>query len=194
MPPNSGLCNNLHINCLLCGFGSASFLQPFSFVDLVFGRYAIPMKHLTSLIATAFVTLLVTGCASTPDPAKVCTSEWIGERSDKAISRIESKASSSLKSLQKAGESWAKGKTPNLIQQALLLRSLKGLEKELKTGRGIKDLKTLSATCNDPKIISDAMGGFLRKQGLPDNIINFIESMGLYQEIIKPDPAVLDRA
>ena len=58
----------------------------------------------------------------------------------------------------------------------------------------MRDLKTVAATCNDPKIISDAMGSFMRKQGLPDNIINFIEGMGLYQELIKPDPTLLDRA
>jgi len=152
------------------------------------------MKYLAVILCLSITSLSITGCATAPDPAKVCTSEWIGERSNKAINRIQSKAGSSLKSLKKAGESWAKGKKPNIIQMALLSRSLKGLESELKNGRGIKDLKTLSATCNDPKIISDAMGGFLRKQGLPDNIINFIEGMGLYQELIKPDPTVLDRA
>ena len=152
------------------------------------------MKQLTTLLSLALISISVTGCATAPDPAKVCTSEWIGERSNKAINRIESKAGRSLNSLRKAGESWARGKTPNPFQLLVLSNSLKGLEKELKTGRGIRDLKTLSATCNDPKIISDAMGGFLRKQGLPDNIINFIEGMGLYQELIKPDPTVLDRA
>lgn len=152
------------------------------------------MKNLATLLSVVVISISVTGCATAPDPAKVCTSEWIGERSDKAISRIESKAGRSLKSLRKAGESWAKGKKPNPFQMLMLSNSLKGLEKELKNGRGIKDLKTLSATCNDPKIISDAMGGFLRKQGLPDNIIGFIEGMGLYQEIIKADPVVANRA
>jgi len=152
------------------------------------------MKHFGTSLIFACLTLALTGCATAPDPAKVCTSEWIGERSDKAISRIQSKAGSSLKSLRKAGESWSKGNKPNFIQMALLSRSLKGLENELKNGRGMRDLKTVAATCNDPKIISDAMGSFMRKQGLPDNIINFIEGMGLYQELIKPDPTLLDRA
>ena len=152
------------------------------------------MKLHTSLIATALISISLAGCATAPDPAKVCTSEWIGKRSDKAINRIESKAGRSLKSLRKAGESWAKGKTPNPFQMLMLSSSLKSLEKELKNGRGIKDLKTLSATCNNPKIISDAMGGFLRKQGLPDNIINFIEGMGLYQELIKPDVTAVNGA
>ena len=152
------------------------------------------MKHFGTSLIFACLTLALTGCATAPDPAKVCTSEWIGERSNKAISRIQSKAGSSLKSLRKAGESWSKGNKPNFIQMALLSRSLKGLENELKNGRGMRDLKTVAATCNDPKIISDAMGSFMRKQGLPDNIINFIEGMGRYQELIKPDPTLLDRA
>ena len=152
------------------------------------------MKYLIGLFCVAIVSLSVSGCATAPDPAKVCTSEWIGKRSDRAISRIESKASRSLNSLQKAGESWAKGKKPNPFQMLMLSNSLKGLEKELKNGQGIRDLKILAATCDDPKIISDAMGGFLRKQGLPDNIINFIEGMGLYQDLIKPDPTLLSRA
>ena len=113
------------------------------------------MKHFGTSLIFACLTLALTGCATAPDPAKVCTSEWIGERSDKAISRIQSKAGSSLKSLRKAGESWSKGNKPNFIQMALLSRSLKGLENELKNGRGMRDLKTVAATCNDPKIISE---------------------------------------
>ena len=151
------------------------------------------MKHLIPLLSFAILSTALAGCATAPDPAKICTSEWISKRSDKAISRIESKAGRSLNSLQKAGKSWSKGKTPNPFQMLMLSRSLNSLEKELKNGQGIRDLKTLSATCNDPKIISDAMGGFLRKQGLPDNVVNFIEGMGIYQELITPDPSLPSR-
>jgi len=144
------------------------------------------MKHLLSTALLVALSFSVAGCAATPDPAKVCTSEWIGKRTDKAVSRIERKAGKSLRSLKKAGESWAKGKTPNPLQMLALNNSVKSLGKELKSGQGIKDLKTLSATCGDPKIISDAMGVFLRKQGLPDNIIRFIEDLDIYQRLIAP--------
>jgi hypothetical protein len=152
------------------------------------------MKHLLSAALMTAFTVSALGCASAPDPAKVCTSEWIGTRADKAVSRIERKAGKSLRSLKKASESWSRGKTPNPFQMLMLSSSLKSLEKELTNGRGIKDLKTLSATCDDPKIISDAMGGFLRKQGLPDNIINFIEKMSLYQRLIAPEPITVKPA
>jgi len=168
--------------------------QLFSFVIKAAARYALFMKIVSALLTALLLSTAISGCATAPDPAKVCTSEWISKRSDKAISRIEKKAQNTLKPLQKAGEKWAQGKQPNFIQMAMLGRSLKSLEKEVKNGQGIKDLKILSATCNDPQIISRAMDGFLRKQGLPDNIINFIEGMGLYQELIAPDPTLLNRA
>ncbi|WP_026940770.1 hypothetical protein [Hellea balneolensis] len=152
------------------------------------------MTHFKALLIIALTALSLSACATAPDPEKVCTSEWISKRSDKAISRIEKKAVRSIKPLKKAGEKWAQGKTPNPIQLFMLSNSLKSLEKELKNGQGIKDLKMLSATCNDPKIISNAMDGFLRKQGLPDNIIKFIEGVGIYQQLIAPDPALANRA
>lgn len=152
------------------------------------------MTYFKTLLLIAFTAISLSACATAPDPEKVCTSEWISKRSDKAISRIEKKAIRSIKPMRKASESWAKGKTPNPIQLFMLSNSLKSLEKELKNGQGIKDLKMLSATCNDPKIISNAMSGFLSKQGLPDNIIKFIEGTGVYQQLIAPDPTVANRA
>lgn len=132
-------------------------------------------------------TLSLAACASTPDPAKVCTSEWIGERSDKAISKISSKSASSLKALKKAGESWVKGKDPSFFTMLALNNATKSLKNELTNGQGIKDLRTLSKTCNDPKLISDAMGNFMRDQGLSERMIGFIEKLEVYQKAIDPD-------
>ena len=132
-------------------------------------------------------TLSLAACASTPDPAKVCTSEWIGERSDKAISKISSKSASSLKALKKASESWVKGKDPSFFTMLALNNATKSLKNELTNGQGIKDLRTLSKTCNDPKLISDAMGNFMRDQGLSERMIGFIEKLEVYQKAIDPD-------
>jgi len=143
------------------------------------------MKFSASILSATLAGALLTGCASTPDPAKVCTSEWIAPRVDRAVSRIESKTSRSVKALSKASESWVKGKTPGPLTMLSLSSSLKSLEKELKDGRGMRDLKTLSSTCNDPKLVSTAMSNFMQKQGLPDNMIGFIESLPIYQDIIK---------
>jgi len=71
-----------------------------------------------SIALAATTCLMLSACATTPDPAKICTSEWIGARSDKAISRIETRSASSLKALKKASASWAQGKTPGPFQLA----------------------------------------------------------------------------
>ena len=148
------------------------------------------MKNFRIILTLAFTALTATACSTTPDPAVVCTSDWISARSDKAINEIEKKSSRSLKALKSAAESYANGKTPNFLQLLSLRSSLTSLEKELKSGQGIKDLRTLSKTCNDPKIISDAMGGFLRKQGFPENMVNYIEGLRQYQDLLSPDAPV----
>jgi len=112
----------------------------------------------------------------------------------KALNNIETKAGSSIKALSKAAQSWSKGRTPNLFQMLALRNSFKGLENELRNGRGMKDLKTVASTCNDPKIISDTMGKLLRKQDLPPNLIDFIENFEPYQRLITPEPDILKTA
>ena len=131
--------------------------------------------------------LLLSACATTPDPAKVCTAEWITPRADKAINAIEKDTRGVIKKLRKVGTSFAEGKTPGPLDLLSLTRSAEKLEAELKTGRGIRDLRTLSRTCDDPKIITDAMAGFMRSQGLPDGLVNFIESLEDYQKLLAPD-------
>lgn len=152
------------------------------------------MKKLTCTALTIILSITLASCATAPDPEKICTAEWISKRSDKALDSIQSKAGSSIKNLTKAAESWSRGKKPGLFQLLALQNSFKGLERELKTGRGMKDLRTMAATCNDPKIISNAMSGFLRKQNLPENMINFIEGFAPYQQLIAPNPETLKTA
>ncbi len=141
-------------------------------------------KNLRLLVAIT-LTLGVSACATAPNPEKVCTTDWIETRANKAVSRIEGRTHASMKSLKSAAKSWSRGKTPGPFQMLALSRSLKGLEKELTSGRGIKDLKILANTCDDPKIVSKAMGGFLRNQGLPENIINFVENMEQYKSLLR---------
>lgn len=138
------------------------------------------------LTSLSFITIVsISGCATAPEPEEICTSEWIGKRSTQAIGKIESKAGRSIKALTKAAESWSKGKTPSFFQMLALQNAFKGLEKELTSGVGMKDLRTLAKTCNDPQIVSDAMSNLLRKQNLPDNVINFIENFEPYQRLLR---------
>ncbi len=132
-------------------------------------------------------TLILSACATTPDPAKVCTAEWIQPRTEKAVSAIEKDTRGVIKNLRKVALSYADGKKPGPLTMWSLSNSVKKLESELESGRGIRDLRMLARTCDDPKIISDTMGRYLRSHNLPDGLIRFIENLDDYQKILSPE-------
>lgn len=144
------------------------------------------MRNGFILMALPFVMMgsFISGCATAPDPAEVCTAEWITPRTASAVDDITKSSSSALKALKRVGETYAAGKTPGPLQLLSLSSSMKSLERQVKNGRGIRDLKTLASTCNDPAIVTDTLTGFMRDQGLPDNMINFVTQLPVYQSII----------
>ncbi len=141
--------------------------------------------------------VLLAGCASTPDPAVVCTSEWIAPRADSAIKRIEKRASSSIKALTAASIDRAQGKTPGLMQMISLTFAVKKLEAELKHGQGIRDLKIVAKTCNNPAVIEDSMRTLLKRQGVSDDFMQQLEGNPIYQSVISsltaPQPVTVNR-
>ena len=137
------------------------------------------------ILSTAAIFL--SACATTPDPAKVCTAEWIEPRADKAVSAIEKDTRGVIKNLRKVAASYIEGNKPGPLQMWSLSNSVKKLESELESGRGIRDLRTLARTCDDPKIVTTAMARFMRSHGLPDGLVNFIENLDQYQKILSPD-------
>lgn len=141
------------------------------------------MRYFT-LLPIAATALLVTGCTTTYDPAEVCTAEWIKPRAERAVTSIESETRSAFKTLRKNGKSFSEGKSPGPLQIISMTSAVSKLTNELKNGRGMKDLRILRNTCNEPEIISDALTGLMRDQGLPEGMINFIESLDAYQNLL----------
>ena len=131
--------------------------------------------------------LLLSSCA-TYDPAEVCSAEWISPRLDRAVDRIESDTSRVIRSLRSAGESFARGRTPGPLKMLSLTRSLKTLERELTDGRGVKDLRILADTCDDPVILTDAFSDYLDGLGLSDGLERFIVDSGIIETLTRYDP------
>lgn len=73
-----------------------------------------------------------------------------------------------------------------------LTRALDKMKKELTNGQGIRDLKIVAKTCNNPEIIKDSMRDLLERQGISDNLVQRIESNPIYQSVItsiaEPEP------
>lgn len=139
---------------------------------------------LSYISASILTGLFLSGCATTYDPAEVCTAEWIKPRAERAVRDIEKETKSALKTLKKSGNSFSKGRTPGPLQLIKLTSAISKLTNELQNGRGIKDLRILRNTCDDPKIVSGALTDFMKDQGLPDKMIDFIQNLEIYQDVI----------
>ena len=150
------------------------------------------MKNLRRKFVCLPALMLLSACASVPDPAEICTAEWNTPRATKAVDSIEKSARSSFKTFRDVSEKWASGKQPGLLQLIALNGAMNKMKKELTRGRGIKDLKTVAKTCNDPNIIKTSMHDLLERQGLSDNLISWIENSPIFESIIssiaEPDP------
>lgn len=135
-----------------------------------------------SLIAT-FAWL--SGCATTYDPAEVCTAEWIKPRADRALAELKNDTQDVFKALRRNADSWASGQVPGAFQMIALSSALKKLQRQVEYGQGVKDLKVLANTCDDPDIVLDSISSFMRDQGLPEQMVTFIEDLPAYQEALE---------
>jgi len=148
------------------------------------------MRFNLFICLSAFAVL--SACASTPDPAEICSAEWIAPRAEKAVKRIEKRAGSSFRTLSKVSKTWASGKTPGPLQMFALSNAVSKMKKELTKGQGIRDLRRVAKTCNDPELIKNSMRDLMEKQGLSDGLITWMEKNPIYENLVssiaEPDP------
>ena len=143
------------------------------------------MRSLFILLAAAGT--VASGCTTVPDPAVVCTAEWIQPRAQKAVGEIEKDTRSVFNTLNKSAKNYEQGKTPGPLELFRLTSAVDRLSKELKSGQGIKDLRMLRDTCDDPDLVADALTGFMQDKGLPAGLIDFIQALDMYQRAIRDE-------
>ena len=126
--------------------------------------------------------LLLPACA-TYDPDVVCTADWIGTRADRAVGEIERDTAGVIRSFRRVAEDYADGDRPGPLALLSLTRSVDRLKRELTDGRGIRDLRVLGKTCDDPLIVARGLDTWLDRQGLGPNITSLIRDTGLLETL-----------
>jgi len=137
------------------------------------------------IIILSFITATFTACATTPSPEKICSAEWIAPRADKAVSRIEKKTRRAIKTLRRTGESLTKGKSPSVFAMIGLSSAFEDLEYEFTKGPGMRDLKTVAKTCDDPEVITKAMRQVFKNQGVSDDVFDLIAALPFYKALLQ---------
>lgn len=124
--------------------------------------------------ALSLSTLALGACATTPDPAKVCTADWIKPRTARAVKEVKRETGRTIKSLKKNAEKIADGGMLAPYRAASMISSVQKLADKIQNGRGVRDLKTLSATCDDPKIIRDGLVGYMEDVDAPKMLLDLV--------------------
>ncbi len=114
------------------------------------------------------------GCATSPDPAEVCTAEWIEPRAARAVKELRRDTGRTIKSLRKNAEKLQNGGSFSALRAASMINSVQKLVTKIERGRGVKDLKTLAATCDDPAIFKDGLVGYLDDMKAPKALMDII--------------------
>ena len=124
-------------------------------------------------------------CTTVPDPAEVCSAEWIAPRADRAMKDFKRDTRSIFKKLKKTGNKLESGGNIGPLQMFSLMNSLSSLGKKLENGRAMRDMRTLANTCDDPKLIKTAMTDFMRDQGIDEKFIRFLNNFDAYTTLLE---------
>lgn len=138
----------------------------------------------SGLLACTLGAITLGACASTPKAEEVCTAGWVADRTGLAVDNIYNETSDTAQSLKKIGAIYLEGKSPNIFQLFSLSSKVKGLEKELLRGQGMKDLKTLAMTCDDPRILTNGIASYVDRLELPEKMRAFMEDLPEYKDMV----------
>ncbi len=128
----------------------------------------------------------LSACATAPDPVEVCSTEWIEPRATQALLAFKGDVDSAIPTLKKAAGSYMDSQQIGPFQMLMVGAAMKKLVSSFQNSQGIKDLKTLASTCDDPQLIKKAMTEFLQQEGVDDKMIALMENFQAYQDVINP--------
>ncbi len=142
------------------------------------------MRIFTKLAITGLL-LATSACTTVPDPAKVCSAEWVAPRAERAMSDFKRDTRSIFRKLKKTGNKLQDGGKIGPLQMFSLMNSLSSLGKKLENGRAMRDMRTLAKTCDNPQLIKNAMTDFMRQQGIDEKFIQFLNGFEAYTRLLE---------
>ena len=148
-------------------------------------------RPLRWLLVGVVITAMMTGCASTPPPEVVCSSNWIKPRTDAALKEFTSSTSDTWAKLSKTGKRAAKKGSIGLIEKASVLLSLTSLVNSFQNSQALEDLQLLSTTCDDPNLVRNALIGTMQDYNVPEPYINLLNELDGFMKLLESSAAEL---
>ncbi len=131
--------------------------------------------------------LSIGACSTTPDPAEICSAEWIEPRIERAVNEFERDTRKIFRKFRKAADSLQDGGNIGPLQMLSVMNAVSALADKFENAQAVQDMRLLAQTCDEPELIKNAMTGFMRKKGLPDIFIGFINEIDAYKDLLNTD-------
>lgn len=117
--------------------------------------------------------LVMTGCA-TPTPAEICSTEWISQRTDRAMAEFERDVRPMMRTFRRAARATENGNVGALLS-IRLIDAVTKMGERLESSQALQDVRLVGETCNDPDLWLTTLSGFMSDQGAPQQVIDMLE-------------------
>lgn len=134
--------------------------------------------------AIVALTLMLTACASKPPPEEICSAAWIKPRTDAALEDFKAATADDWKSLRRSTEGSSASAEIGLLEKARVILSLASVVSSFQNSQALDDLRTLSKTCDDPELVSNALRGTLSEYGVPSAYIELLDELEGFIELM----------
>ena len=131
------------------------------------------MKPITLLSAALSALVLVTACTSTPKP---CTPEWVEYKTDRILGEFARIHRSEVNRLRDFANALQDDEPSPLLMMQIPARieNFKDLARAFEA-QALPELNAAIDQCGDPQVLVPAFTSFLRKEGVGEDVIEWVE-------------------
>lgn len=135
----------------------------------------MPRHRLASFAVLTLAAMTgITGCVTEPQP---CTPEWIEWKSDRILNRFAKQNPSTIRALRDISGHVDNPSALTAIRIAALVGDFEGLARDFDR-IVMPELNNAIAQCSQPRDFVPAFSQFLRKEGVGEDVIRWVEVIG----------------
>lgn len=131
-------------------------------------------------LTVAFASLVTLSACATMEP-EPCTSEWVEWKTERVLTSFARSNYSEIRRLQKFSETLEDGNVGPLtaLKIPAMLEDFKELANSFES-RVLPELNSAVAQCATPQAFIPAFTGFLRKEGVGEDVLEWVELLGAF--------------
>jgi hypothetical protein len=118
--------------------------------------------------------LPLSGCMTQPQP---CTPEWVEWKTDRVLERYARSNADTMRALRDASEDFESGGAIMAVRMATLADDFLALARDFDRII-LPELNDAVRQCSEPRNFVPAFSEYLRREGVDDDIIGWVELLG----------------